>query len=120
MLQPESPVPVDELEQVPLVPLQPDSAASQSENSDNVCKPRTLSISFSSLLITSENRRLGGAQQQSENQMHQLTRVASDSCLRTAKHARTVEDSDRCQTEARSLFKFDKTQKRQTYLLEPC
>lgn len=44
-LQPESPVPPDELEQTPLLLLQP--VSSVSENSDKACKPRTLSISFS-------------------------------------------------------------------------
>jgi len=38
----------DELEQAPLSLLQPLSVGSDSVNSDSDCKPRTLSISFSS------------------------------------------------------------------------
>ena len=114
-LQPESPPPPDELEQTPLLLLQPDSARSWSEKSVKACRPRTLSISISSLLNHVGTRRLGWGSAPSENQMHRLPEesnmVTSDSCLRTAKHARHSRGSDRCQTEARSLFKFDQDAK---------
>jgi len=57
--------PADELEQTPLSLLQPTSAGSDSKNWDKDCKPRTLSISFSSSTelrpphLREDNRRPG-------------------------------------------------------------